>query len=82
MSADKRTPEGRLLRSATGVMESALQQGPKNHAELEVRASQDGAILGHATWTRTDGWAFEGDVLVNLKKRGGGYASLRVTKSW
>lgn len=82
MSADKRTPEGRLLRRAVETAEHGLVTGPKNHAELEVRASQDGSILGNATWTRTDGWAFEGDVLVNLKQRGGGYASLRVTKSW
>ena len=80
--SDERTPEGRLLRQATAVMDRALQGGPKDGAEIEVRASQDGSILGSATWTRANGWAFQADVMTNLKQRGGGYASLRVIRSW
>jgi hypothetical protein len=79
---DRRTPQGRLLRSATGVMERALREGPKDQAEIEVRASSDGSILGTATWSRAGGWAFHADVKANLVARGGGYASLRVTRSW
>lgn len=87
MSAVQPTPEGRLLRTATDVMDRALREGPKNRAEVEVRAAADGSILGTATWTRDAGangrsWSFEAQVMRNLKHRGGGYASLRVTRSW
>lgn len=82
MTTDQRTGEGALLRSATAVMERALADGPKNHAALEVRAMADGSILGHAEWSREDGWRFEADVLTNLKRRGGGYTRLSVTRSW
>jgi hypothetical protein len=82
VNEDQRTPEGRLLRRAVGTMESGLLQSGKNHAEILVRASQDGSVLGEASWSRTDGWVMKAEVMTNLKKRGGGYASLSVTRSW
>lgn len=80
--SDQRTPEGRLLRQATAVMDKTLAASAINRADLEVRASQDGSILGSATWARGNGWRFSAEVMANLKTRGGAYAHLRVTRSW
>jgi hypothetical protein len=82
MTEDRRTGAGLLLRSATSVMDHALKSGPKQRAELEVRYSADGSVMGTATWTREGGFAFHADVLRNFTAKGGGYASIRVTRSW
>jgi hypothetical protein len=79
---ERRTGPGVLLRSATDVMANALKSGPKQRAELEVRYSADGSVMGTATWTREGGFAFHADVLKNFAAKGGGYASIRVTRSW
>lgn len=79
---EKRTPEGRLLRRATETMGSGLMQSAQDHAEVLVRASQDGSVLGTARWSRASGWTFEAEVMTNLKQRGGGYCSLGVSRSW